>query len=955
MEKKPHLGNNHFLLINLLALFSIFLSAEPQELSPDAPAMAALKKSLNPTESLGWSDPNPCKWNHVLCSDDNRVTRIQIGRQNLQGTLPSNLQNLTALERLELQWNKISGPLPSLSGLTSLQVLLLSGNQFTSIPVDFFAGMSSLQAVEIDDNPFSAWEIPASLRNASTLQNFSANSANVTGRIPEFLGGEDIPGLTNLHLAFNNLEGGLPSSFSGSQLESLWVNGQKSIDKLSGSIDVLQNMTSLIEVWLHSNSFSGPLPDFSRLKDLQVLNLRDNKFTGPVPSSLVKSESLKVVNLTNNLLQGPIPLFKTGVSVDMTDDSNSFCLSVPGECDTRVNTLLSIVKFMGYPQRFAENWKGNDPCAEWIGISCRNQNITIINFQKMGLSGLISPEFASLKGLERLVLAENNLTGSIPEELTTLPFLTELDVSNNRLSGKIPKFRSNVMVKTNGNPDIGKENSDSSSKGAPSSGSSSDTKVVGSNGGGNSSDGEKKPSSMIGVIVLSVVGGVFVLFLIGLVVLCVYKMKQKRFSQVQSPNAMVIHPRHSGSDNESVKITVAGSSVSVGAISETQYGASSETGDIQMVEAGNMVISIQVLKNVTNNFSEENILGQGGFGTVYKGELHDGTKIAVKRMESGVIKGKGLTEFKSEIAVLTKVRHRHLVALLGYCLDGNEKLLVYEYMPQGTLSRHLFNWPEEGLKPLEWTKRLTIALDVARGVEYLHGLAHQSFIHRDLKPSNILLGDDMRAKVADFGLVRLAPEGKGSIETRIAGTFGYLAPEYAVTGRVTTKVDVFSFGVILMELITGRRALDESQPEESMHLVTWFRRMQINKDSFHKAIDPTIDLTEETFASINTVAELAGHCCAREPYQRPDMGHAVNVLSSLVEFWKPTDQNSEDIYGIDLEMSLPQALKKWQAYEGRSQMESSSSSLLPSFDNTQTSIPTRPYGFAESFTSADGR
>lgn len=180
-----------------------------------------------------------------------------------------------------------------------------------------------------------------------------------------------------------------------------------------------------------------------------------------------------------------------------------------------------------------------------------------------------------------------------------------------------------------------------------------------------------------------------------------------------------------------------------------------------------------------------------------------------------------------------------------------------------------------------------------------------------------------------------------------------------VTGRVTTKVDLYSFGVILMEIITGRKALDETQPEDSMHLVTWFRRMSINKDSFAKAIDPTIDLTEETLASIHTVAELAGHCCAREPYQRPDMGHAVNVLSSLVELWKPSDPSAEDMYGIDLDLSLPQALKKWQAYEGRGpgQMDSSSSSssLLPSLDNTQTSIPTRPYGFADSFTSADGR
>ncbi|OMO96183.1 hypothetical protein CCACVL1_05051 [Corchorus capsularis] len=928
----------------VLVLSSIFVSGKSQASDGDAAVMLALKKSLNSPESLGWSDPDPCKWNHVVCSEG-RVTRIQIGHQTLQGTLPPNLQNLTELQRLELQWNEISGPLPSLKGLSSLQVVMLSNNRYTSFPSDFFSGLSSLQAVEIDNNPFSAWEIPQSLKDASALQNFSANSANISGKIPDIFGPDAFPGLTILHLAFNSLEGELPPSLSGSPIQSLWVNGQE----LSGSIAVLQNMTFLKEVWLHSNSFSGPLPDFFGLKDLQTLGLRDNSFTGPIPASLMNLESLRSVNLSNNLFQGPMPVFKNLVSVDMVKDSNSFCLPSPGACDPRVTLLLNVVKSMDYPQKLAENWKGNDPCADWLGITCSNGNITVVNFEKMGLTGTISPEFASLKSLQRLILADNNLTGSIPEELTTLVALKELDVSNNQLYGKVPSFKSNLILNTSGNIDIGKEKGSSTSPG-----SAAGNPTGGSDGSGNSKNG-KKSSALIGIIVVSVFAGLVVVGLLGLLAFCLYKKKQKQFSRVQSPNAMVIHPRHSGSDNESVKITVAGSSVSVGAVSETHTIPNSEPGDIQMVEAGNMVISIQVLRNVTNNFSEENILGQGGFGVVYKGELHDGTKIAVKRMESGYISGKGLTEFKSEIAVLTKVRHRHLVALLGYCLDGNEKLLVYEYMPQGTLSRHIFNWAEEGLKPMEWTKRLTIALDVARGVEYLHGLAHQSFIHRDLKPSNILLGDDMRAKVADFGLVRLAPEGKGSIETRIAGTFGYLAPEYAVTGRVTTKVDVFSFGVILMELITGRRALDESQPEESMHLVTWFKRMHLNKDTFRKAIDPTIDLNEETLASISTVAELAGHCCAREPYQRPDMGHAVNVLSSLVELWKPSDQFSEDIYGIDLEMSLPQALKKWQAYEGRNNLESSSSSLLPSLDNTQTSIPTRPYGFAESFTSADGR
>ncbi|KAK9272914.1 hypothetical protein L1049_003293 [Liquidambar formosana] len=304
--KKPHVGYK-LLAIFLAGFSSILFHAESQTDPSDASIMVALKHSLNPSKDLGWSDPDPCNWNHVVCSADRRVTRIQIGRQNLQGTLPSTLRNLTELERLELQWNNISGPFPSLNGLGSLQVLMISYNQFSSIPVDCFTGMSSLQSLEIDNNPFSAWEIPQSLRDASALHNFSANAANITGEIPEFLGADDFPGLTNLHLSFNNLVGGLPASFAGLQIQSLWVNGQKSDAKLSGSIDVIQKMTFLKDIWLHSNAFSGPLPNFSGLKDLQSLSLRDNMFTGPVPLSLVNLGSLEVVNLTNNMLQGPMP------------------------------------------------------------------------------------------------------------------------------------------------------------------------------------------------------------------------------------------------------------------------------------------------------------------------------------------------------------------------------------------------------------------------------------------------------------------------------------------------------------------------------------------------------------------------------------------------------------------------------------------------------------------------
>ncbi|XP_008798481.1 receptor protein kinase TMK1-like [Phoenix dactylifera] len=956
------MGSSHRSLLLVLVTFllacDVHRGAAATTDAGDAAAMRALAKGLLADRALGWTGPaDPCTWTGVTCTEG-RVTAIQVGNRSLAGKLPPEVRNLTSLLRLEVYENQLSGPLPSLAGLSSLQALLLHGNSFSGAPPkDFFSGLSSLQSAYLDDNPFDPWPIPANLKDAAALVNFSANSANVSGELPDFLA-TAFPSLDHLALAFNLLSGPVPASFATAPLRSLWLNNQLGSSRLSGGIAFVANMTSLEELWLNSNDFSGPLPDFSALQHLQNLQLRDNRLTGLVPASLTSLKSLNRVSLTNNLLQGPVPVFpKTVKTVDLTPQGESFCLPEPGDCDPRVDVLLSIAKSFGYPNRFAESWKGNDPCGGgWPGISCDSGgNITVINFPKMGLNGTISPDFGSITSLQKLLLSNNNLTGTIPSTLTKLPSLKELDVSSNFLWGQVPSFSKSIAVNTSGNPNIGKNDGTAPAPAGASGGPISDSNSTGSADASQSSSSGRSSSVPVGVIAGSVVAVVVGVGVIGLLGFCYYKRKKQAFGRVQSPNTTVIHPRHSGSDPDMVKVTVAGSTLNGGTASDTYSRTSSGPSDVHVVDAGNMVISIQVLRNVTNNFSKENILGEGGFGVVYKGELHDGTKIAVKRMEAGVMGTKGLNEFKSEIAVLSKVRHRNLVSLLGYCLDGSERLLVYEYMPQGTLSRHLFSWKEEGLKPLEWKKRLSLALDVARGVEYLHSLAHQSFIHRDLKPSNILLGDDMKAKVSDFGLVRLA-DGKGaSVETKLAGTFGYLAPEYAVTGRVTTKADVFSFGVILMELITGRKALDESQPEESVHLVTWFRRMQLNKETFRKAIDPTIDLDEETLASITTVAELAGHCCAREPYQRPDMGHAVNVLSSLAELWKPSDPDSEDSYGIDLDMTLPQALKKWQAFEDSSHFDGATSSYIASLDNTQTSIPTRPPGFADSFTSADGR
>ncbi|KAL0326811.1 UNVERIFIED_CONTAM: Receptor protein kinase TMK1 [Sesamum angustifolium] len=392
--------------------------------SGDAAVMQDLKKSLNAASQLGWADANPCNWKYVQCSKDGRVTRIQIKNLNLQGSLPSSLNKLSSLQVFEVQDNHLGGPFPSFSGLSSLQTIIVSRNNFTSIPPDFF----------------------------------DATSTNITGPMPDIFGSDKFPSLISLRLSYNNLEGPLPSSFAGSSIQSLWLNGQKSSSRLNGSIAVLQNMTQLSVVWLHGNSFSGPIPDLSALTQLQDLSLRDNSLTGPVPDSLVGLKSLKVVNLTNNMLQGKTPKFSGSIQVDMTG-LNSFCLSVPGvECDPRVNMLLNVARDVGYPTSFAENWKGNDPCINsWRGITCSNGNITVVNFNGMGLVGTISLSFTQITSLQRLVLSNNYLSGKIPNELTNLPNLVLLDVSNNEIYGKVPPFKSTVNVKTDGNVNIGKD------------------------------------------------------------------------------------------------------------------------------------------------------------------------------------------------------------------------------------------------------------------------------------------------------------------------------------------------------------------------------------------------------------------------------------------------------------------------------------------------------------------
>eukprot|EP00250_Pteridium_aquilinum_P015452 c22586_g1_i1 orf=435-3374(-) len=951
------------------------------------PADVAVLKMLlrnvgGQTKLPSWLGNDPCGtpiWDHIQCTGSS-VTGIQLQHTNLQGELPATLNQMVNLQAIALQGNNFTGALPSLQGLSRLRTAYLDSQSFTFIPFDFFHGLSSLTVLSMDYSALNkssgGWSLPKDVGNLLELSTLSLTSTHLTGSLPDFLA--LLPNLQTLNLAYNYLSGSIPPSFSQANFISLQLNNQLSAARLSGSLAPVSGMQSLSQLWLQVNAFSGPIPvRLGELMSLKDCRLNDNQLVGPIPYTFSASTSLSSLYVQHNNLDGALPKIPSLSLANFSYDGNGFCTQKPGEaCSPDVQALLDFLGGLGYPMDLAVAWVGNDPCSSsWIGISCDSVSMKVITINLPGrnLSGIISPSVANLTSLQNLILYDNNLSGTIPSSLASLQSLRRIELQNNNLSAPLPSLQG-VIVNVTGNPNIYKHTSTSSTTPAtgnpvpvtgpptsgegppvvinPSSAQSSASPLTGQEVVGQ----PRHKRSIVGALAGGITGAVCMAFLAAMLLFLVVK-KRKKYSRVQSPNStMLVHPSGGLDDPEVLKLTVNNRSIELGETSQAGSSTGSGGDRVQVVEAGNLVISIQVLRNVTNNFSQENVVGRGGFGVVYKGELDDGTKIAVKRMEASVVSSKGLKEFQSEIAVLTKVRHRHLVSLLGYCIDGNERLLVYEYMPLGTLGQHLFEYVKLGLMPLSLNRRLSIALDVARGMEYLHGLAHEaSFIHRDLKPSNILLGDEYRAKVSDFGLVKLASEDKSSVETRLAGTFGYLAPEYAVTGRVTTKSDVFSFGVVLMELITGRKALDETQPEESVHLVAWFRRMSSKKDDFRSAIDPTLVVTDESFQSILVVAELAGHCTSREAWHRPDMSHAVNVLSPLVEKWKPVDIEGEDGIGIDLDMTLPQALKIWQKDEGVSASSESAFFTRSDLSYTSNSMPSRPLGFAESFTSSDGR
>ncbi|KAG6503129.1 probable serine/threonine-protein kinase PBL7 isoform X1 [Zingiber officinale] len=335
----------------------------------------------------------------------------------------------------------------------------------------------------------------------------------------------------------------------------------------------------------------------------------------------------------------------------------------------------------------------------------------------------------------------------------------------------------------------------------------------------------------------------------------------------------------------------------------------------EMLSGGSDRISAQTftfpeLAAATKNFRADCLLGEGGFGRVYKGRFESNHQVvAIKQLDRNGLQGN--REFLVEVLMLNLLDHPNLVNLIGYCADGDQRLLVYEYMPLGSLEDHLHADLSPDKKRLDWNTRMKIAAGAAKGLEYLHDKANPPVIYRDLKCSNILLDEGYHPKLSDFGLAKLGPVGDNThVSTRVMGTYGYCAPEYAMTGQLTLKSDMYSFGVVLLELITGRRAIDNSRAAGEHNLVAWARPLFKDRRKFAQVADPVLQGQYPQRGLYQALA-VAAMCVQEQPAMRPLIADVVTALSYLAsQTYSPESQPAQNTSRLSAPATPPRVRRE---------------------------------------------
>uniref|UniRef100_A0ACD5UHW6 Uncharacterized protein n=1 Tax=Avena sativa TaxID=4498 RepID=A0ACD5UHW6_AVESA len=827
---------------------------------------------------------------------------LDLANNNISGAIPAAvLGNLTSLETLLLSNNFISGPLPStISACNNLRVAELSSNKITgALPAELCTPGAALEELRMPDNLLTG-SIPPGLANCSRLRVIDFSINYLIGPIPPELG--QLHALEKIMTWLNGLDGRIPAELGQCRsLRSLILNN----NFIGGDIPVeLFNCTGLEWISLTSNRISGTIrPEFGRLSRLAVLQLANNSLVGAIPKELGNCSSLMWLDLNSNRLTGEIPrrlgkqLRSTPLSGILSGNTLAFVRNAGNAC----KGVGGLLEFAGIrPERLLQvpTLSSCDFTRLYSGATVsgwtRYQTMEYLDLSYNALVGAIPEEFGDMVVLQVLDLARNNLTGEIPSSLGRLHNLGVFDVSHNRLQGGIPESFSNlsflVQIDVSDNdlageiPQRGQLSTLPASQyadnpglcGMPLDPCSDRLPRASMSGLGATASPDSTSNNRWPLPRAAWANGVILAVLVAAGLACAVSIW-----------AVVVRARR-----REVREAWMLSSLQDGTRTATTWKlgkAEKEALSINVATFQRQLrkLTFTQLIEATNGFSAASLIGSGGFGEVFKATLKDGSTVAIKKLIP--LSHQGDREFMAEMETLGKIKHRNLVPLLGYSKVGEERLLVYEYMTNGSLEDmlHLHHEPVGGgpllaAPSLSWEQRKKVARGAAKGLCFLHHNCIPHIIHRDMKSSNVLLDSDMEARVADFGMARLisALDTHLSVST-LAGTPGYVPPEYYQSFRCTAKGDVYSLGVVLLELLTGRRPTDKEDFGDT-NLVGWVK-MKVREGAGKDVIDPEMikAATGDDETEMMRFLEMTLQCVDDFPSKRPNMLQVVAVLREL--------------------------------------------------------------------------
>ncbi|KAM1721239.1 hypothetical protein ACFX12_022796 [Malus domestica] len=565
--------------------------------------------------------------------------------------------------------------------------------------------------------------------------------------------------------------------------------------------------------------------------------------------------------------------------------SCSLCLSYEPR-NHEVEALISLRVGLNDPHGVLNNWDEDsvDPCS-WAMITCSPDNLVIgLGAPSQSLSGTLSGAFANLTNLRQVLLQNNNICGKLPSELGTLPKLQTLDLSNNRFSGLVP----DSLAHLNTLQYLRLNNNSLSGPFPVSLAKIPDLAFLDLSYNNLSGPIPKFPARTFNVV--------------GNPLICA-SSSTEGCSGSATPVPLSLSLKTSPGKHNSRTVAIAlGLSLSCVLVIVLLLGilwhrkkqktqSILNISDIQeegIVSLGNLrSFTFKQLQLATDNFSSKHILGAGGFGNVYKGKLPDGTMVAVKRLKD-VTGTAGESQFRTELEMISLAVHRNLLRLIGFCATFSERLLVYPYMSNGSVAARL-----RGKPALDWNTRKRIAIGAARGLLYLHEQCDPKIIHRDVKAANVLLDDYCEAIVGDFGLAKLLDHADSHVTTAVRGTVGHIAPEYLSTGQSSEKTDVFGFGILLIELITGMRALEFGKTvNQKGAILEWVKKIQQEK-KVEVLVDRELGNNYDRI-EVGEMLQVALLCTQYLPAHRPKMSEVVRMLEGdgLAEKWAASHNQS---------------------------------------------------------------